>query len=376
MIEWFIVGGIVLGSLFGDNRTRPRRDSDLHSILERARRQREGALRPPVATAPRPSKMFASPPPSTPVATDYEKAPPAPQASHGNHDNRVAEGPVSTSHLARSLGLSTNRVLFDELLRRALIRRVDGKYELTEDGGCFGSYAFAENGGRYIVWNRERISPALGEFVTTHCATPAFRLYHMTHVANVPSILEKGLMSHRTAPAYCDISNVTVNGLRAAIVTVHGRSLHDYVPLYFNPRNAMLYQKQKEYRQDIVIVEISKSVCHEGGVLFSEGNAASSESRIVDTLAATSAFNWPRIVKEDWREGRILNLTTKRLMMSECLVPNQIAAARIIRLHAPDAATGERLARTQPRAGRVELRTSPELFFHDNPPVSSAANRH
>ncbi|HKJ33293.1 MAG TPA: DarT ssDNA thymidine ADP-ribosyltransferase family protein, partial [Balneolales bacterium] len=77
-------------------------------------------------------------------------------------------------------------------------------------------------------------------------------LYHMTHLANLNGILEKGLLSHNKAHKKGllaqDISDSTVNNRRVKI--------HNYVPLYFNPKNPMLYRR-RNIQDELVILCIN-----------------------------------------------------------------------------------------------------------------------
>ena len=69
-------------------------------------------------------------------------------------------------------------------------------------------------------------------------------LYYITHINNVPSILERGILSH---------SQVEKNQIKREIIynsqiiarrryrKINNKSLWEYANLYFQPRNAMLY---------------------------------------------------------------------------------------------------------------------------------------
>lgn len=365
MIEWIIAGGVLFGSLFGQDKPRPREEHPLDRLIREARSRANGSSSPPPPDPAKSIDTSAGPfvAPKAAPAADPARTAPAPAADTARDSSPTAEGQVSTTQLARSLGFASGKPLFAELQHRCLIRHVDGQYVLTAEGARWGSYARAADGGRYIVWNGRGLTEQLAGFLSASSTAPTFRLYHMTHITNCASILRTGLMSHRSAPKYRDISNSGVNAHRGAITAQGGLSLHDYVPLYFNPRNAMLYQVQQEHPQQIVILEVSALVCRQDGVLYSEGNAAASDSRIVSTLAAANAFDWPRIRCENWVEGRIRNLDTKRMMMSECLVPRRIAPEHIVGLHTPDAATRIRLVSALPSTRRPDLCVSPHLFF-------------
>ena len=85
-------------------------------------------------------------------------------------------------------------------------------------------------------------------------------IYYMLHIDNLDSILKKGFLSHNLAHKLAnikDISNIDVNNRRGDVKFNDGRSLHDYVPFYFNPRNAMLYSTQSRFSDNIIILELN-----------------------------------------------------------------------------------------------------------------------
>ena len=98
----------------------------------------------------------------------------------------------------------------------------------------------------------------------------------MTHKDNLPSILRQGLLSHNAAHGgghnARNIADPNVTGIRARKVEpIHGRLINDYVPLYFNPKNAMLYVR-KHIQDDIVILGIDPNVILEPQSIFTDGN--------------------------------------------------------------------------------------------------------
>jgi hypothetical protein len=69
-------------------------------------------------------------------------------------------------------------------------------------------------------------------------------IYHMTHKDNLESILENGLFSHNNDFVTNRIDNPDVNNRRNFFEPIYNKNVQDYVPFYFNPRNAMLYVKK------------------------------------------------------------------------------------------------------------------------------------
>ena len=71
-------------------------------------------------------------------------------------------------------------------------------------------------------------------------------LYYITHIDNLTSILERGILSHslveKNKIEYTAIYDKEIIEKRYDITTPDGRSLWDFANLYFQPRNAMLYR--------------------------------------------------------------------------------------------------------------------------------------
>ena len=139
-------------------------------------------------------------------------------------------------------------------------------------------------------------------------------LYHMTSIENLDSILQYGLLSHFSAYKFKfnkkDISNSSVQDKRAL--------LHDFVPLYFNPRNPMMFSKKDD--QNIIILEIDKNILLNTNVNFTDGNAASKDTLFFTDLVNLNKLNWDCINSDYW-----LNFDDgKRIKCSEVLVPKLI----------------------------------------------------
>ena len=70
-------------------------------------------------------------------------------------------------------------------------------------------------------------------------------LYYITHINNVPSLLENGILSHNEVVKRNIVKNPIyapdIVERRQGIVAPNGDSLWDYANLYFQPRNPMLY---------------------------------------------------------------------------------------------------------------------------------------
>lgn len=148
-------------------------------------------------------------------------------------------------------------------------------------------------------------------------------LYHMTHKNNLNGILKHGLVSHNLANVHRyvqkDISNKDVNVRRSRNESIFNRSIHEYVPLYFNPKNPMLYFHRFS-QADIVILAIDANLLNQSNTIFSDGNAASGSSKFYDNPDDLIHLNWKCIKAKYWgdyQDGR-------RIRCAEALVYSKI----------------------------------------------------
>ncbi|WP_314345582.1 DUF4433 domain-containing protein [Haemophilus parahaemolyticus] len=168
-------------------------------------------------------------------------------------------------------------------------------------------------------------------------------IYYMLHIDNLDSILKKGFLSHNLAHKLAnikDISNIDVNNRRGDVKFNDGRSLHDYVPFYFNPRNAMLYSTQSRFSDNIIILELNirpllKYIYKERNneFLFSDGNASREDTSFYDAiedLLDDGLFNFSDIYQTHWYNDTYV----KSKMMSEVLIYNNIPINFISYIHA------------------------------------------
>jgi hypothetical protein len=96
-------------------------------------------------------------------------------------------------------------------------------------------------------------------------------LDHMTHIDNLDTIFRYGLQAHNNPYKKQDISNKEVNSRREYREYIYGRKIHEYVPFYFNPRNAMMYKNRYE---DIIVLAFDKKLLTLDGTLFTDKNAS------------------------------------------------------------------------------------------------------
>lgn len=152
-------------------------------------------------------------------------------------------------------------------------------------------------------------------------------LYYITHVNNIPSILDKGILSHerveRETVEYTRIYDEEIVTNRQHKLAPDGRSLWSFANLYLQPRNPMLFRVICEKSpDDIAILAIRAQIIQQPGAFVSDGNAASGPTIIYS--ASQSAKVLPQIAKETQKDWWTETDGSKRKIMAEVLVPDVI----------------------------------------------------
>ncbi|MDE3091063.1 MAG: DUF4433 domain-containing protein, partial [Chloroflexota bacterium] len=101
-------------------------------------------------------------------------------------------------------------------------------------------------------------------------------LHYITSIANVPSILKRGILSHRGASSlqHTSVAMPEIQDRRAKKTVPGGKRLHGYANLYLCARNPMLY-KRKELHKELCVLQVNTSALNLRGVIIADGNAAS-----------------------------------------------------------------------------------------------------
>ena len=195
---------------------------------------------------------------------------------------------------------------------------------------------------------------------------PPEELYYITHIDNLQSILERGILSHERIKQlgldYTSIYNEDVVSIRRDKSTPGGKNLWYYANLYFQPRNPMMYSvvsaKEKE---NLVVISISNKVLHEHGVLITDGNAANAPTEFYSRSEglATLKKQWDIIRNDWWIEGP----GSKRKIMAECLVPDNVKPDFINSIFVADDNARDRVMQTVGERQIHNILPEPHMFF-------------
>ncbi|WP_205101223.1 DarT ssDNA thymidine ADP-ribosyltransferase family protein [Marinitoga litoralis] len=157
------------------------------------------------------------------------------------------------------------------------------------------------------------------------------KFYYITPYENAIKIFKSGYIYSREyaiRKSYIekDYSDRDVQNRRRYKKLPNKKMLYEYVPLYINPRNAMLYRYLKEKR-NIVILEISNKILRIYDHYFSIKNA-SAEDAIFTKNIKDLELKKDMIFSKNWYGNKEL----KQIMQSEVLIYEKISVKYIDRV--------------------------------------------
>lgn len=184
-------------------------------------------------------------------------------------------------------------------------------------------------------------------------------LHYMTHIDNAPSIFKHGILSRNQVKKlgieHKDISSPTVQNSRLWQKLEFGKTLYDYVPLYFAVKTPMQYvittsaptknRKIVISNEDLIFIDIDAlKVFQIPGIIFTDGNSASSNTNFFYDVSKLCNLDWEVIHGPgdyEGTKGECYSKEWQRKRASEVLVPDCVPVelfSRIV-LFSKDAAT-------------------------------------
>jgi len=168
-------------------------------------------------------------------------------------------------------------------------------------------------------------------------------LFRMTHIENIPHILQHGI-THSTSvnanPTFMPIGDGSLIATRNNFLLENGRRLGEYIPFYFGVRTPMLYVVQNGFNmvaptpaQNIVycVSSVQKIIDLQLDFVFTDGHAVDGFSaqytakdiQNIDTILDYNAINAKYWIDEN-------DLDRKRRKEAEFLVSGDIASNAIL----------------------------------------------
>ena len=153
-------------------------------------------------------------------------------------------------------------------------------------------------------------------------------LQYITPVDNLPSIQAHGLLSHNRAQRHRNrsVANAEVQERRRAKRVPRGFRLHDYVNLYFNARNTMMYEVTCRIpTAELCVVCVATDVLDLRDVVVTDCNAASDYARFRPSPAGLTVLDHAELFAESWQHQDAMKTYRHRSRMcAEVLVPHMV----------------------------------------------------
>jgi hypothetical protein len=156
---------------------------------------------------------------------------------------------------------------------------------------------------------------------------PAAKIYHITNVDNLPSIIGEGglrpdslLIASRASPAKIGMTAIKRRRLGLPLPCHAGDRVADYVPFYFCPRSVMLYLIHRGNHPELTYKGGQAPIVHLEADLgatvawadqnarrwaFSLSNAGAYYTQFRSNLAELSEINWPAVAATDFKPSDI-----------------------------------------------------------------------
>ena len=159
-------------------------------------------------------------------------------------------------------------------------------------------------------------------------------LYFIMPIENLDSILEHGLLSHNRIKQlklkHRSIANGVIQDRRKDKPVPGGKyKLHDFVNLYFNPRNAMMF-KRKDMHADVCVLGVDADLLDDKNTIVTDGNGSSNYTIFYRASLGVQHLDKSLVFTRSWYdEDYFAMLRKRRAVCSEILVLNNIPAGKI-----------------------------------------------
>lgn len=190
-------------------------------------------------------------------------------------------------------------------------------------------------------------------------------LYYLTHVANLRSILQRGILSHerveQESVSFVPIYDAGIVSNRKQRRAPNGNSLWKFANLYFQPRNPMLYRVVREKSAaQIAIVSVRADILNRPDIFIANGNAASYASDILPVNEGRKSIAQMHdiLTKEWWTDVD----GSKRRIMAECLVPDAVEPTYIQEIYVAEHDIAE-LVKFDLKEFGIPVIPEPQMFF-------------
>jgi len=187
-------------------------------------------------------------------------------------------------------------------------------------------------------------------------------LHYIMPLANVPSVLQHGLLSYEEASKlpHASVAMEAIQEKRDKKQVPGGLRLHQYANLYFHARNPMLF-KRKAQAADLCVLRLSTELLHLPGVVLTDSNASSDYVRFLDP-ADWRLLHFDDIYAMDWRhpDDPIAFYRHRSRKCAEVLVPHRVERRFLTGAWVVDTSAARNLSVT---GWMLPIAVDPVLFF-------------
>ena len=151
-------------------------------------------------------------------------------------------------------------------------------------------------------------------------------LHYITLIRNVPSIVSRGILSHKRSEriSHNSVAMEVIQERREKKIVPGGRPLHEYVNLYFHARNPMLYVLQSHHIE-LCILRVSAEILDLPGVVITDSNASSDYARFAPAPKGLFIVDKDLTFAEYWTHTDPFEaMRRKSAKCAEVLVPDRI----------------------------------------------------
>jgi len=157
-------------------------------------------------------------------------------------------------------------------------------------------------------------------------------LHYITPIANVPSIMQHGILCKNRASKLnaASIAMQEIQELRANKGVPGGLQIHDYANLYFCARNPMIY-KRSSMHANLCVLRVSTSVLDLKAVVIADSNAASKYTAFWPSPSGLAKVDASWVFAENWTDSdQITQWRKAAAKCAEVLVPTVVTPDRIM----------------------------------------------
>lgn len=184
-------------------------------------------------------------------------------------------------------------------------------------------------------------------------------LHYIAPINNVISIMERGILSHRRMSRipHDSVAMQEIQDRRAKKVVPGGRPLHDYVNLYINARNKMMF-RVKGRHAEICVLQTNPDILDLPGVVITDQNASSTYARFAPAPEGLRIIDRDLVFAEYWAHNSVIETWQHgSIICAEVLVPDRVS---------PEYITGAYVSCTEARRAFIDTGVSTPVTINSH----------